>query len=611
MKSLAPRSLAFSLLLCGWCLPPIPGSAEDTTGLAGRFQDQIDAYHADSEKNGETLRLVYFHPQDNPPQANYEDRIDRIAKDMQTFFHEEMTKLGFRSPPLPLELQEDGRVVIHVVKGSGASDEYSYSSGPRVKREVQKALAGTVDFHSDFVLVISGLCQKRGKNDYSFHAPYYGDAGSNHVWGLCYAADCEILDPLLLSKEKDKESMKFWEHNGDFEMSVARFNSWYLGGIVHEMGHGLSLPHNGELPEQRAANGKALMGGGNHSYGDDRWGGGKGSFLTLASGLRLAAHPLFTQSDRDRFEPPSSSCHSLSARSDGKRLTIEGTLTSSPPPLAVIAYSDPPGKDGYNALTWIGEIDENNRFKIEVETHTPGLHDLRLAFLHVNGAVGRAGSRYFVDEKGHPDAATLNTRLQTHEIRQDLLSGETELAREKIDSFLSTDPDPILVRWLQHLRSLTDPPEPIEAATAKGDSLFLSDAIWEKAKVGWGAPARNQYYIGREVRNAVLLELGGQFYEKGLYAHAPSVYEFDLGGKWKTFEATVGLQGGVGPMGRSRFLVKGDGELLFSTLALRGSETREVRVDVSGVNKLVLEVESTIEGNPQCWSVWGAPRVSR
>ena len=64
-------------------------------------------------------------------------------------------------------------------------------------------------------------------------------------------------------------------------------------------------------------------------------------------------------------------------------------------------------------------------------------------------------------------------------------------------------------------------------------------------------------------------------------------------------------------MGRSRFLVKGDGKTLFTSRTLKGSEIQPVKVDVSGVKRLVLEVESTIDGNPQCWSFWGATKLTR
>jgi hypothetical protein len=249
--------------------------------LAQTLQKRIAEYHADAKDNGETLRLIYFYAGDTEPQAEYKARVERIVLDVQEFYDTEMNKLGFSTNKLPLE-REDGKLKIHLVQGEDKLANYSYENGDKVKRELVKALQGKVDFDNDYILVLCGLCKKIGENHYYFNSPYYGAGGSNHRAGLCYAADCEILDPKNLTDNKTK--MQYDEHYGNYFKTIAGFNTAYLGGTAHELGHGLSLPHNGELPAQRV-NGSALMGGGNLTYRNDVWGGGKGSFMTLASGL--------------------------------------------------------------------------------------------------------------------------------------------------------------------------------------------------------------------------------------------------------------------------------------------------------------------------------------
>lgn len=133
----------------------------------------------------------------------------------------------------------------------------------------------------------------------------------------------------------------------------------------------------------------------------------------------------------------------------------------------------------------------------------------------------------------------------------------------------------------------------------------------EVLKVGWGTPARNQYFRGNTNQDKLVLELGGELYEKVLYAHAPSVYTFKIGKEWKHFKAAGGLQAGTGSMGLSQFSVIGDGRILAHPAILKGNEAKSINVDVSGVTKLQLKVDSTIEGNPQCWSIWGSPMTSR
>ncbi len=66
----------------------------------------------------------------------------------------------------------------------------------------------------------------------------------------------------------------FTEHYLPLRKSnVAEFNSWYLGGLAHELGHGLGFPHDSGRPME--ATGIALMGGGNLHYREDKWGGNK------------------------------------------------------------------------------------------------------------------------------------------------------------------------------------------------------------------------------------------------------------------------------------------------------------------------------------------------
>ena len=74
------------------------------------------------------------------------------------------------------------------------------------------------------------------------------------------------------------------------EMTVAKFNSWYLGGIAHELGHGLGFPHDNGGPGE--ARGIPLMGDGNLHYREDQWGGRHPAYLSLATALRFAADPL-------------------------------------------------------------------------------------------------------------------------------------------------------------------------------------------------------------------------------------------------------------------------------------------------------------------------------
>jgi NPCBM/NEW2 domain len=89
----------------------------------------------------------------------------------------------------------------------------------------------------------------------------------------------------------------------------------------------------------------------------------------------------------------------------------------------------------------------------------------------------------------------------------------------------------------------------------------------------------------------VFLQLGGRFYDKGLYAHSPSRYAFPVARKWKTFRSTVGLRDGAFAQGSAVFIVLGDGRELYRSAALRAGSQATLSVDIASVTQLELRTE--------------------
>lgn len=185
--------------------------------------------------------------------------------DIQAFYRTEMKRNGFGDRTFPLEMKGD-ELKIHLVKGKEPAAQYPHESGGNVRREVQVALAGRTNLDREYVLIFNGMCRKLGENRYFFHAPYYGDSRSNHRRGLCHVADCELMDTLHLTDMKNR--IQYEEHYGKRDQTLAKFNTFYLGGIAHELGHGLGLPHNREKEWERQQFGTSLMGGGLTITGD-------------------------------------------------------------------------------------------------------------------------------------------------------------------------------------------------------------------------------------------------------------------------------------------------------------------------------------------------------
>lgn len=100
----------------------------------------------------------------------------------------------------------------------------------------------------------------------------------------------------------------------------------------------------------------------------------------------------------------------------------------------------------------------------------------------------------------------------------------------------------------------------------------------------------------RNVRGGVL-KLGGKSYEKGLGVHSYTSLSYELGGKYKSFRAIVGLDDSVRPLGQPglgsvtfRVLVDGKPakEYADGLLLKKESEPQSISIDVSGAKVIAL-----------------------
>lgn len=118
---------------------------------------------------------------------------------------------------------------------------------------------------------------------------------------------------------------------------------------------------------------------------------------------------------------------------------------------------------------------------------------------------------------------------------KDPKAAQTEL-KSLERSMGKSDGDVLLLDAARTLDATSDfklGPSP-DAATGK--MCLLSESKWSNAKVGLGATS-----CQRLPNDTVTLHIGGRLFARGMYAHAPNTYKYDLGGKWNRLTGGAGL----------------------------------------------------------------------
>ena len=242
----------------------------------------------------------------------------------------------------------------------------------------------------------------------TIYSPYYG-MGADHNRGICFTADMEWLSIEGLKPDPKKITLQVKEHRGFEPFTLGRFNTVYIGGTIHELGHGLSLPHNLATIKE-SIYGTALMGAGNYTYRKEWRKQGKGSFLTHSSALRLLVHPLFSgTSDLSRVSPNLTYEKINVFEIDGV-IRIQGKISSEIPTIAMIAYNDRENKgqrgymvnNNYDATSWTSVLNQDNEFQINIEDLRDGNHQIRLLSIHANGATETKRLHYSIED-GKPN----------------------------------------------------------------------------------------------------------------------------------------------------------------------------------------------------------------
>ena len=437
----------------------------------------------------------------------------------------------------------------------------------------------------------------------SQNSPYYALGSSTD--GTAWQVDSPILELKQLTNTGDHV------FDGQYgKISMGKYNTIFIGGIVHELGHAFGLPHNKEKPDEAKEFGVALMGSGNRAYKDEVRGTGKGAFITLAHGLKLASHPMFSGYTDRMHEDPKTNVTNLNFEKEGKGFVVSGNVAGSIPPYAVLAYMNPVGGQDYDATTATCIPDANGNFSMPCHALAAGQDaQLHLVFLHANGKASSfhyIGNNYTypytVDKYGNADISLVQRTKAFAPLVEAIAQGDknplSKLPEGSSDELKSHAQR--LINSVHQQRNLPDPASIVETQ----NQVVLTDCKFERFNVGYGAPL-----FDRSLAQDMLLSSGASCFSSGVLAHAKSHAVYNLDAKWTKLTGFCGLLNQS--KGSVAFKILADGKQVFKSPVIKDPQTKAINLDLTGVKKLELITTDGGDGIRSDWSAWRDMKLSR
>ena len=589
--------LCSTLIAAGEALPsPLGDGMRSDIDAAGKilkaWQDKDEQY---SER---LLHIVAWRCRDRDFPAGYRDRLQRTMLHIQDFYRNEMWRHGFGKRTFNLDTQSNGKLVIHEVVGANDWRDYQKSDGDKIKKECEPVLRRKgIRVNQETVMIFTNLAEWNSEKKIFFHkSPYY--AGGDWRRGVAWQVDSEELDVINLVKEEPVII------DGEYgRISLGKHNSIFIGGIAHELGHALGLPHcRGDTDE--VSDGTALMGSGNRTYAEEVRNEGPGTFLSRAHALRLASHPQFSNSTAKFGDTGKATFDDLTVvlGEDRDSFRVEGKVHGMPLIYGLVCYLDPDGRGDYDALATTAAPDQKGRFSIVCKDLKAGKSAImRIVACHANGAATKIEFPYAVAEEGAADITVMKCLFQLKDFSKALAEQGVEAAREFVpqEKRISKYATAVLQGRVKNRKTVQ-----LDSLVETVVSLPLSQAEPERAAVGWLRPTFDNL-----PRQNPWLESAGKLFETGIYAHAPSEYHYVLDKAWQRLRGECGLPSQR--IGSVVFVIYTDGREVFRSPVVRPGKTESYDIDLTGVSEIILATEDAGDGKAGDWGVWLGPELSR
>ena len=301
------------------------------------------------KKTAQQLNVVYFLGSDTEPVPDYERRLSELLLYLQQFYGREMQRHGYGARSFGLDIKSPGRVNIIEYKAKNPAAHYPYENGGgwKAAQELEEFFKANPDRKkSQHTLVIMPTWNdEKSGPDNPGGVPFYG-MGRN-----CFALDYPAFDI---------------KHLGQKTREGQLLTKWY-GGLAHELGHGLNLPHNHQTASDGKKYGTALMGAGNYTFGTSP------TFLTPASCALLDACEVFSVTPAQKFYEgrPEVEIKDTAISFKGDQILISGSYKSPQTVKALNVYvQDPPYavNQDYDAVSFSQRLGKKSgKFSMKID----------------------------------------------------------------------------------------------------------------------------------------------------------------------------------------------------------------------------------------------------
>jgi len=329
------------------------------------------------------LNVIYFTPNDVAKPAAYHRRLSEILLSTQAFFGNEMQRNGYGYKTFGLLKDTvQKRIKLIEITGTQGKSAYPYEGGAEaVERDINNYKATHAsEFTSEHSLIIMPAS--------TYDAD--GEPGGVPFFGLdknCFALDYVDQD------------IKYLGAGG----KLGRRATTWIGGMVHELGHGLNLPHNKQKYVSEASLGMALMSAGNYTWGVSK------TFLTGADCAVLNTNQVFNKDLKTYYGNVVASIENIQAKYEVRNaaIIISGKYSSSVPVTDMLYFNDPNvdhegtgGNHDYNAIAWTSKPISPDSFYVQIpildlEYKSDNIpYEFKVKMVHENGNVTETDYAY-------------------------------------------------------------------------------------------------------------------------------------------------------------------------------------------------------------------------